>query len=104
MARANFLLLALLIACAIGAISAQHQARKAFNELELEQAQSQRFAEEFTQLQLEQGTWGTHKRVEAIASKSLAMRLPDATTTVVVTLEACSVDGQKPASVDGKKP
>ena len=103
MARANFLLLALLIACAIGAISAQHQARKAFNELEIEQVQAKRLEEEFTQLQLEQGTWGTHKRVEAIASKSLAMRMPDATTTVVVTLDASSVDGQKPSSVDGQK-
>jgi hypothetical protein len=31
------------------------------------------------------------------------MRMPDATTTIVVTLGASSVDGQKPSSVDGQK-
>lgn len=98
MVRANLLLLALLIACALGAISAQHQARNAFIDLESEQALAKKLQEEYTQLQLEQGTWGTHKRVEAVASKTLGMRLPDATTTEVVSLEparASSVDGKK---------
>ena len=84
MNRANFLLLGLLIACALGAISSQHQARKAFIDLEGEQVAAQKLQEEFTQLQLEQGTWGTHKRVEALAAKALGMRLPDASTTVVI--------------------
>ncbi len=95
MARANLLLLALLVACAIGVISSQHRARQAFIDLETEQATAKKLQEEYTQLQLEQGTWGTHKRVEAVASRSLAMKLPDASSTVVVTLVASSVDGQK---------
>jgi len=37
-------------------------------------------------LQLEQGTWATHKRVEALASKSLGMRFADPSTTRVITL------------------
>ena len=90
MARGNFLLLALLIACALGVITSQHKARKLFIDLEAEQVASQRLAEEFTQLQLEQGTWATHKRVESIASKTLGMRLPDATTTIIIALEPAS--------------
>lgn len=96
MARVNFLLLAVLVACAIGMIAAQHHARRAFIALESEQATAKKLAEEYTQLQLEQGTWGTHKRVEAVASKSLGMKLPDAASTTVITVvRASSVDGQK---------
>ena len=87
MARVNLLLLALLVACAIGVIAAQHHARRAFIDLESEQAGSKKLQEEYTQLQLEQGTWGTHKRVESIASKALGMKLPDAASTTVLTLQ-----------------
>jgi len=86
MTRVSLLLLALVIACALGVITAQHQARKAFVELESEQAATKKLAEEWTQLQLEQGTWATHKRVEAVAARQLGMRLPDAASTVVVEL------------------
>ena len=84
MPRLNLLLLALLVACALGVITAQHQARRLFIALEDEQAVAKKIAEEWTQLQLELGTWATHKRVESIASRSLEMRLPDASSTVIV--------------------
>ena len=87
MARLNIVLLLAVIACAIGVITSQHQARKRFVELEGEQAGARKLSEEWTQLQLEQSTWATHKRVEAVAAKSLGMRLPDAASTVVVTVE-----------------
>ena len=85
MARVNVLLLALVIACALGVITSQHHARKLFNDLENEQTTGKKLGEEWTQLQLEQSTWATHKRIEGLASKSLGMRMPDATTTVVMT-------------------
>ena len=88
MARLNIVLLLAVIACAIGVITSQHQARKRFVELEGEQAGARKLSEEWTQLQLEQSTWATNKRVEALASKSLGMRLPAPATTVVVTLGA----------------
>lgn len=88
MIRLNFLLLALVIACALGVITSQHQARKRFIEIETEQAAARKIAEEFTQLQLEQSTWATHQRVAAIATSQLGMRLPDPTTTTILTLEA----------------
>jgi cell division protein FtsL len=85
MVRLNILLLALVIACALGVITSQFYARKLFTDLDAEQATAQRLAEEWTQLQLEQSTWATNKRIEGIASRSLGMRLPDAASTVVVT-------------------
>jgi cell division protein FtsL len=85
--RLSTMLLVLVIACALGVINSQHQARKRFGELEAEQAISRKLAEEWTQLQLEQSTWATNKRVEAVASKQLGMRLPDGQSTVVVNAQ-----------------
>ena len=88
MARTTFLLLLLVVvACALGVITAQHQARKLFVDLEGERAAAQKLDTEWTQLQLEQGTWATHKRVEEVAVKRLGMHAPDAATTVVVAIE-----------------
>jgi len=88
MVRVNIILLAIAVACALGVITAQHTARTLFVDLESGQSAAQKLDEEFTRLQLEQGTWGTHKRVEAIAEKSLGMRLPGPDSTRVVTLPA----------------
>ena len=87
MARLNVLLLAIAVACALAVITSQHRARRLFSELEGAQAAAQKLNEEWTQLQLEQGTWATNKRVESVASRRLGMRLPDPSNTMVVTLE-----------------
>ena len=87
MARLSLVLLAVVIACALAVITSQHRARKLFSELEGAQAAATKLNEEWTQLQLEQSTWATNKRVEAVASRRLGMRLPDPATTVVITLE-----------------
>jgi cell division protein FtsL len=84
MARLNAFLLVLAIACALGVITSQHKARRLFAELDAEQAQVKRLDDELTQLQLEQGTWGTHKRVQALAASQLGMRFADPSTTVIV--------------------
>jgi cell division protein FtsL len=78
------MLLVLVIACALGVITSQHRARRLFSELDAEQSAMKKLGEEYSQLQLEQSTWGTHKRVEAIASHDLHMRLPDPATTVII--------------------
>ncbi len=88
MSRVNLLLLAVAVACALGVITAQHKSRKLFIDLEAGQAEAKRLDEEFTQLQLEQGTWATNKRVEAVASRSLGMQLPEPGSTRLVTLDA----------------
>ncbi len=86
MGRLNLILLFLLIGCALAVITTQHQARKLFIELEGEQVGAKKLEEERSQLQLEQSTWATHKRIEAVASKSLGMRLPEPGATVIVQL------------------
>ena len=77
MAKLNLLLLLVLIACALGLVTSQHQARKLFSELEREQAQARELDVVFGQLQLEASTWGLHSRVEKVAAGTLGMRVPD---------------------------
>ena len=88
MTRVAFAMLALVIACALGVITSQHQARKRFIALEAAQEEAKRLDEDFSRLQIEQGTWSAHKRVEAIASRSLDMRLPQPANTRVLALPA----------------
>ncbi len=78
------MLLALLIACALGLVTSQHQARKLFAELEQEQERAKQLEVEWGQLQLEQSTWAKHARVEKIARDRLRMRVPDGKRTQVV--------------------
>jgi cell division protein FtsL len=76
MARLNLVLLAALVACALGLITSQHQARKRWAELEREQVRAQQLEVEFGQLQLEASTWATPSRVERVARESLRMHPP----------------------------
>ena len=87
MTRMGFFLLTGLVVSALGVITSQHQARKRFIELDNEQATARRLDEEYTQLQLEQSTWATHKRVEAVAVRQLGMKTPDAGSTIVVSAQ-----------------
>lgn len=87
MIRTNVVLLLAVVACALGVVTAQHQSRKLFIDLESEQVQAKKLEEEWTQLQLEQSTWATNRRVEGVASRALGMRLPEPESTVIVTVE-----------------
>jgi cell division protein FtsL len=75
-AKLNLLLLAVLVACALGLVTSQHKARKLFSDLEREQNRARELDIEHGQLQLEASTWGLPQRVERIAS-TLGMRAPD---------------------------
>lgn len=82
--RLTFILFAALIVCALSLVSSQHKARKLYVELQKEQAAAKQLDVEWGQLQLEQGTWGTHGRIERIATRELGMRLPAASRVEVV--------------------
>jgi cell division protein FtsL len=82
--RFNFVLLAVLIACALGLVTSQHQSRKLYVELQREQEQAKQLEVEWGQLQLEASTWATHARVEKFAVQSLGMRVPPASRIQVV--------------------
>lgn len=86
MLRLNFVLLAALIACAVGIVTAQNKARGLFVNLQQIESDARKMNIEFGQLQLEQSTWATHARVEKIALERLYMRLPIAERTQIVSL------------------
>lgn len=83
-ARLTFILLAALMTCAMTLVASQNKARKLYVELQKEQTTAKQLDVEWGQLQLEQGTWGTHGRIERIATRELNMRLPAANRVEVV--------------------
>ena len=84
MTRTNLGLFAMLIACALGVVTAQHQARKLYVELQKEQDVQKQLDIEWGQLQLESRTWAMHARIEKIAARELGMRAPTAARTQIV--------------------
>lgn len=71
--RLNFVLAILLISCALALVNSQYQARRLFIELERAQAVGRQYEVQWTQLKLDQSTFGKHARIEAAASKELNM-------------------------------
>ena len=71
--------------CALPIFTSQHKARKLFAELEREQARTKALDVEWGQLQLEQGTWAMHARIEKIATQALGMQVPPPARMRVVT-------------------
>jgi cell division protein FtsL len=86
-AKLNLLLLAVLVACALGLVTSQHRARKLFSGLERELSRARDLDAEYGRLQLEASTWGLHQRVEKIATGALGMRPPDARRVRIVKQE-----------------
>ena len=88
MARLNFMLLAVLVLCALGLVTSQHKARKLYAQFEQEQERARALDVEYGQLHLEQSTWAMHGRVEKLAGRALQMSAPDPRHTQVVELNA----------------
>jgi cell division protein FtsL len=84
-AKLNLLLLAVLVACALGLVTSQHNARKRFSELEREHARARELDVQYGRLQLEASTWALHSRVAKIAMGVLGLRAPDPRRLRVVT-------------------
>ena len=77
------LALAVLVS-AIAVIEAKHESRKRFVALQVLEKERDRMNVEWGQLQLEQGTWATHSRIERIANKRLHMVIPEMESVVIV--------------------
>ncbi len=84
MTRLNFMLLAILLACALALVTSQHRARKLYVELQQALELEKKYEREWSQLQLEQGAWSIHARIENIAVQQLRMRAPTAARTQLV--------------------
>ena len=84
MAKLNLLLLAVVVACALGLVTSRHEARKLFSDLEREHGRARELDVQFGRLQLEASTWGLHSRVEKIAVGTLGLRSPEPRRTRLV--------------------
>lgn len=91
MIRLNLVLFMVLIMTALGTVTAQHQSRKLYSELQMQQEAAKQYDVEWGQLQLEQSTWAMHNRLEQIASDSLHMQVPDAKRIQLVFSKESSV-------------
>ena len=78
MLRVNLLLIAIVLASALGTVASQHTARKLFTEMEREQERMRQLEVEWGQLQLEQSTWASHACIEKVARERLHMKPPAA--------------------------
>lgn len=65
-------------------IYAKHENRKYFVELQALQKQRDEMEIDWGRLQLEQGAWATHGRIEQLARKQLDMIIPPTQSVVVV--------------------
>lgn len=77
MLKLNLLLAVLLSVCALAVVTARHQARKLFVELQAAEKQGRDLDVEWGRLQLEQSTWAMHARIEQIARSQLQMVVPE---------------------------
>lgn len=76
--KINAALALVLLACAIAVVSARHQARTLFIELQAAQREARELDIEWGRLLLEQSTWAMHSRIEVVARHQLHMAAPDA--------------------------
>lgn len=81
----------LLVACALAVVTARHQARKLFVELQALEKQSRQLDIEWGRLQLEQSTWAKHSLIEKVASEHLQMAVPD-----LRRIEVVNASGARP--------
>ncbi len=73
------------VSSALASIWVRHEARKLVQQLQALDEVRDELHEEWGRLQLEQATWGTHGRLEAIARKNLGMTMPRGEQAIVVS-------------------
>ena len=86
-ARINAVLIVALLVCALILVRTQYLARHLFIEVERSQTEARQLEVEWSQLQLDQSTFGKHERIQANAIKDLNMVpvTPDRTQYITLT-------------------
>lgn len=87
MTRANILLSALLVACALGLVTSQHRARKLFVDVERAQAQAAQLETGWNQLQVEQTALAKAALIDTKARRELAMQPVSADRTLHLVVD-----------------
>jgi cell division protein FtsL len=80
----NLFLLSLVLVSSMLVVYYKHESRQYFSQLQQLQHEEQRLNTEWSQLLLEQGTWGSDIRVEQVARENLTMYLPEPNEVVVI--------------------
>lgn len=78
------LLVAALVASAIGVVYVKHQSRRLFAESQELLREADRLNVEWNMLQLEQAAWSAHGRIEQVARDRLQMRMPRRVDAVIL--------------------
>jgi cell division protein FtsL len=86
MFKLNIFFVFVLIACALGVVTSQHEARKLFMLLENEKEIERKLDVEWGRLQLEQSTLIMHGRIEHIAREHLNMMAPAASSIQILSI------------------
>jgi cell division protein FtsL len=71
--KLNVVLAALLVGCALSVVNARYQRNLLINDLEKLQTQQRQLEVDWSQLQLDQSTYGKNERIEQIAHDQLNM-------------------------------
>ena len=79
-----FLLVFSVFVTAINVVTAQHQARRLFVEIQSLENTRDGLNEEWTRLLLEQSTWATNARIETVARNELDMSMPDMESRYII--------------------
>jgi len=77
-------LVLLVVLSAVAVTVSVHESRRLIAQLQTEQRSSVRLQSVWSQLQLEQGTWGSYSKIEQLARAELHMHMPTAQEKVVV--------------------
>jgi len=80
----TLLLAGAVLVSALAQVTAKHQARQLFVELERLKGERDQLQIEWGQLQLEQSTWATHARTENLGRGELALVIPTPQEVVLV--------------------
>ena len=71
--KLNIVLAGLLVGCALSVVNARYQRNLLINDLEKSQTQQRQLEVDWSQLQLDQSTFGKNERIEQIAHDHLNM-------------------------------
>lgn len=82
--RLNSLLLALLVLSCWSVVTSQYVSRQLYSDVVKEQKSQRELDVEYSQLLLEQGTWGAHALIEKAVSARLGMHAPDPRQSQVI--------------------
>lgn len=96
MGRLNFLLVIVIVVCALSLINSQNHSRTLFVSLERSNQVERQLENEWSQMQVELGALSKGLRVEEVARNQLRMRIPGAPQTRYLsmqTLESQAVAG-----------